>query len=335
MAPNVPFLFLCYLATQCIALTEPTPYTKTNMKSISLLFTVLFLSACTNYQTDNSPTSGALTVYYDQGLAEHVINQAQTFEALYPNASVKLIGTNENEAVLALYNDSCESIVIARDLSQKEREAFASKKYTVSKSIVARTAVAFVVNSTSKLKIATDKQIIALLKTAQALRDSTNQPVLPDIVFDAPNSGILHYMLDSVVGIKTPAIPATTAGSGTAAVLYVSEHPNAMALIDFACISDKDSEFWKQTNTKIKLLAIAQQGDSVFEPPHQSSIKTGRYPFVRKVYVHRKAGEHSLAKGFESFVMGPKGQVIFLKQGLLPEKQQERSIRANTGGNSE
>jgi hypothetical protein len=44
------------------------------------------------------------------------------------------------------------------------------------------------------------------------------------------------------------------------------------------------------------------------------------------VYVIKKTGEFSLAKGFETFVAGPKGQITFLKQGLLPTKQQERIV---------
>jgi hypothetical protein len=43
----------------------------------------------------------------------------------------------------------------------------------------------------------------------------------------------------------------------------------------------------------------------------------------------RKTGEFSLAKGYESFVAGPKGQLTFLKQGLLPHRQSERQIKIN------
>jgi hypothetical protein len=45
----------------------------------------------------------------------------------------------------------------------------------------------------------------------------------------------------------------------------------------------------------------------------------------------RKTGEFTLAKGFESFVAGPKGQLTFLKQGLLPIRQAERNVTINTG----
>lgn len=296
------------------------------------MFLPLLLLGCgsnTEPVVENTPTSGNLTVYYDEGLTEHVVNQAYTFEALYPKVNLSLVATSEDAAVAALYNDSCESIVIARDLTQKEKSAFASKKYSTYHSIVARTGVAVLVNSSSPLRCATKQQLIAFLKEAKALSDSVGKPLLPEIIFDAPNSGVLHYMIDTVVKSKTLAVPAKVAKNSRDALQYVAEHQTAMAFIDFACISDKDSKMWKDYASKIKLLPLANAGDSIYEPPHQSSFKLGTYPLTRGIYVHRKQGDHSLAKGFESFVMGPKGQIIFLKQGLLPEKQQERSVHIN------
>jgi hypothetical protein len=46
--------------------------------------------------------------------------------------------------------------------------------------------------------------------------------------------------------------------------------------------------------------------------------------------VYRNTDDFSLAKGFETFVAGPKGQNTFLKQGLLPTHQQERNIKITT-----
>jgi len=85
------------------------------------VFVVCCLSACTDYYkndyVDNSPTSGKLKVYYDEGLQLHVKNQAETFQAIYPSAHVQLVQVTEAEAVMALFNDSCEAIVIERGLT--------------------------------------------------------------------------------------------------------------------------------------------------------------------------------------------------------------------------
>src|SRR3954470_2622547 len=93
---------------------------------------VVFAS-CDNYfkndYRDNSPTSGKLKVYYDEGLRLHVRNQGLTFEWQYPQAAIQLTESTENEAVQALYTDSCEAIVISRLLNDIEKKAFAGKKY--------------------------------------------------------------------------------------------------------------------------------------------------------------------------------------------------------------
>jgi ABC-type phosphate transport system substrate-binding protein len=306
---------------------------------LALLIFIFFAVACNNSTTlqknEESPTSGNLSIYCDEGLYSHVTNQAATFTGIYPKANFKVVISGEDEAVAALYNDSCESIVICRDLNAKEKAAFLSKKYTTSHSIVAQTAVACIVNSNSTIKCASDKEIKEFLKGEKLLRDSLDNDLKLELVVDRINSGVLHYLLDSVVQSKTLAIGAKIAGSSTEAINYVASHPNSITFIDFAWISDQDSQLWKEVSNKIKLVPLAQAGDSVYEPPHQSSIKLGNYPFIRSIYVHRKSGEFTLSKGFESFVMGPKGQLIFLKQGLLPKKQQERSIHINTGQNQE
>lgn len=328
------YLSVCLLPTPFIGPLEPTLFLNNAMKLKSKLpLLIFFVAACNNsterQKEQESPTTGNLSIYCDEGLYSHVTNQAATFTGIYPKANFTIIVSGEDEAVAALYNDSCESIVICRDLNAKEKAAFLSKKYTTSHSIVAQTAVACIANYNSSIKCASDKEIREFLKGEKHLRDSLGNDLKLELVVDRINSGVLHYLLDSVVHSKTLAVGAKIAGSSIEAINYVASHPNAISFIDFAWISDQDSQIWKDLSNKIKLVPLAHAGDSVYEPPHQSSIKLGNYPFVRSIYVHRKSGEFSLSKGFESFVMGPKGQLTFLKQGLMPKKQQERSIQIN------
>jgi len=117
--------------------------------------------------------------------------------------------------------------------------------------------------------------------------------------------------------------------SSKEAINYVAANKNTMALIDFAWLSDVDDSISKANRDKIKFIGVRRPGSLEVNYPNQSSFKLGTYPYTRTVYVYRKTGDFTIAKGFESFVAGPKGQVTFLKQGLLPTKQQERSIHIN------
>lgn len=285
---------------------------------------------CDNYfkndYDDNTPTSGKLKVFYDEGLEPHVNNQVYTFEALYANAELETFPTNDNEAVQALYSDSCEAIVISRALSEKEIKAFASKNYTLNPTAVAKTGVALITNINTPIKYLAYEQVVDLLSKEFIAKDSLMNESKINVLFDKNNSSVMFYLKDSVLKEKAFSPNSTVLKSTLESINFVANNKNTIAFIDFAWLSDVDDSVVKANLGKIKFVAVGKPNSTTYEYPNQSSFKLNTYPFTRTIYVIKKTGEFSLAKGFETFVAGPKGQTTFLKQGLLPTKQQERSI---------
>lgn len=295
---------------------------------------VLF-SSCSDYKKDdykdNSPTSGKLKLFYDEGLSLHVKNQVVTFESQYPRASVELYATSENEAVQALYQDSCEAIVISRLLNEKEAKIFASKQYTPGFSAVAKSGVALITNIHTPVETLSYEQVSGLLQTENyTVSDSSGQKVKLQVLFDKKNSAVLHYMVDSVLNSGKLSSNCNSLNSSLETINYVAANKNTIAFIDFAWLSDSDDSIYKANTANIKFIAVSRPASDTYEFPSQSSFKLSTYPFTRTVYVMRKTGNYTLAKGLESFVAGPKGQLTFLKQGLLPTRQAERAIQINT-----
>lgn len=280
-----------------------------------------------NDYKDNSPTSGKLKVYYDEGLHLHVKNQAYTFESQYPGAHLELVLSSETDAIHALYNDSCEAIVISRQLNEQEKNIFASKNYFPKYSIVAQTAVALIVNSNTPLDTITVDQLSRLLAKGQSVSTSKGDSLRLKVLFDRNNSSVLHYMLDSVIKGKTLSPMCNSMNSTLDCINYIASNENTIGIIDFAWLSDVDDSLYKANRDKIRFVNV--NNGKTIELPSQSTFKLGTYAFTRSVYVYRKTGEFSLAKGFESFVAGPKGQLTFLKQGLMPHRQAERNIEVN------
>jgi ABC-type phosphate transport system substrate-binding protein len=299
------------------------------------LVSVVSLSSCADYfkndYDDNSPTSGKLKVYYDEGLELHVKNQAYTFVALYTNAQVELFRSSESQAVQALYNDSCEAIVISRPLNDKEKKAFESKSFFPSYSEVAKSGILLLTNIQTPISHLSVEEIRATLAQGAPLKDSTGNEIKINILFDKNNSSVIHYMLDSVLRSQKLSSICNILNSSVESINYVANNPNTIAFIDFAWLSDKDDSLFKANQFKIKFLALSKLRSDTFYFPDQSNFKLGNYPLTRSVYVYRKTGDFTLAKGFESFVAGPKGQLTFLKQGLLPTRQSERALKIKTG----
>jgi phosphate transport system substrate-binding protein len=322
---------------------NPSLYVKMNgLKSLlrmSLAFNCLFLVSCSDYfkndYDDNSPTSGKLKVYYDEGLELHVKNQVATFESQYPNVHLQIFSTSENEAVQALYNDSCEAIVISRLLTDKEKKAFESKSFFPKYSAVAKSGVALVTNIQTPLHHLSFEEIIEALTKPFSLKDSAGNGINLNILFDKNNSAVLHYMQDSVLKGKKLSSSCNILSSSMESINYVAKNKNTLAFIDFAWLSDEDDSICKANKDKIKFICAGKPASSTFEYPSQSSFKLNTYPFTRTVYVIRKTGDFTLAKGFESFVAGPKGQLTFLKQGLLPTRQSERALEIKMESNTD
>jgi phosphate transport system substrate-binding protein len=300
---------------------------------------VLIQSACSDYYKndykDNSPTSGQLKVYYDEGLTSHVINQVNTFESQYPNVSIDLYQTSENEAVQALYNDSCEAIVISRLLTDKEKKIFESKDLFPNYTAVAKSGVALITNVSTPFNTLSYEQVLELLKKPFSFKDSLGNLATFTVLFDKNNSAVLHYMMDSVLKDTKLSSNCSILNSTLESINYVAQNKNTLAFVDFAWLSDADDSTFKANKTKIKFLAVSAPHSNTFEYPSQSSFKLNTYPFTRTIYVMRKTGDFTLAKGFESFVAGPKGQLTFLKQGLLPTRQAERAITIKMEGQTD
>ncbi|PBQ32142.1 hypothetical protein CNR22_10280 [Sphingobacteriaceae bacterium] len=303
------------------------------IKVYSVLAFILLCTSCSgpfkNDYNDNSPTSGKLKVYYDEGLALHVKNQTATFESHYKNVEIELFESSENEAVQALYTDSCEAIVISRLLTPKEKKAFDSKQYSPKYTAVAKSGIAVIANVNTNITSLSYEQVIEILSHPYAFKDSMGKEQTLTVLFDKNNSAVLHYMMDSVLKEKKLSSSCSILNSSLESINYVAKNKNSIAFVDFAWLSDTDDSVYKANTDKIKFLSVSKAGSTSYELPSQSSFKLETYPFTRTVYVMRKTGEFSLAKGFESFIAGPKGQLTFLKQGLLPARQGERSLHIN------
>lgn len=302
-------------------------------KRTNLLVTILLIlfTSCKEYFKndfqENSPTSGKLKVYFDEGLNSHVTELTKVFEANYPNAHIYLNKVNDDEAIQALLNDSCKAIIVSRPLNSQEQKAFKAKKIVADLSVVALNGMALIANQSLPLKSISHETVVNLITKDNTIKDSLDKELKLNVVFDKNNSSVLHYIKDSVIKNQAFAKHCNTLNNTNEALEYVSKNSNALAFIDFAGFSDSDDTLNKYYANKVKFIAVKKNGSDTAYFPNQSSFLLKQYPYVRKIYVYKTSAEFSLAKGFQTFIAGPKGQHVFLKAGLMPTKQQERSIQ--------
>ena len=292
---------------------------------------LLLVSCNTSTKTSeipNTPTSGELKVFCEDGMFLHIRNQAYTFERIYYNSKINVKYVNEKQAIEGLYNDSCKVIIISRILSNDEVKKFNAKNIYPTQICIAKSAIAFVVpvNSTDSV-ISIDK-----IKSIISGEDTKY-----NMVFDNDNSGTTRFLKDSLLKGKTFGKNCFALKNTKELINHISTAKNTIGVLDFAWLSDADDSTSKAFLSEVKILAVSGNEfkiqNSKFKiayMPDQSNIKTGDYPLCRWVYATRRSADFTLGTGFSLFVAGQKGQIMFTKQGLIPFVQPNREVEVNT-----
>jgi phosphate transport system substrate-binding protein len=298
-------------------------------RNISYLATCyLLLITCSSCNTStkkedlpNTPTSGVLKVFCEEGMFLHLKNQAYTFEHIYYNASVQVAYVNEKQAVEGLYNDSCKVIVISRILSKDELAKFQANNIYPTQICIAKSALAFVVPIN-----ATD----SVISTDHLKRIISGEDTSYNMVFDNENSGTTRFLKDSLLQGKAFGKNCFALKNTTALIDHVSRNRNTIGVLDYAWLSDSDDSTSKAFLGRVKILAVSKPGNNLAYMPDQSNIQTNDYPLCRWVYATRRSAAFTLGTGFSLFVAGQKGQIMFIKQGLVPFVQPGRDVEINT-----
>lgn len=300
------------------------------MKPLFVIISLSFFLFSCGLSDDNrkmdSPTSGKVTLFFDEGLTLHINNQIYTFKNTYKNADITLRSSNERECIEALYNDSSKVIAISRALTEKEMQQFKSKNIIPQTSTVAGDAIAFVVSKDFADSTISIPELIELLKG----NDSTfinGQRI--SIVFDNANSGSTRQLKDSLIPKNPFGLNCKALNNTPDLIKAISSNSLVIGVCDYAWLSDKDDNTTKDFMKNVKILAVSKKNNETAYMPDQSNIATKDYPLCRTICIIRRSAEFSLGKGIETFIAGEKGQLMFLKQGLPPNRQEERLIEVN------
>lgn len=277
----------------------------------------------------DTPTSGVVSISVDESYSLLFDTQIYTFEALYPNAKIKVRYQPEQEALRDLLNDSSKVAVMNRKLTDKESASFKAANIFPVTTKIAEDAIALVVNNNNPDTSLTVNQIKNYLTGVDTTWPHNKKQKI-NIVFDNPNSANYRYMKELInnanFGKNVFAVK-----SNPDVISYVSTHENAIGIISVNWISDRDDTLSQSFLKKVKVVGLTDEMYpnelTVFKKPWQAYIANKSYPLCRSVYMINRQTRAGLGTGFVSFVAGEKGQRMMKLAGLVPATMQIRLIQ--------
>lgn len=307
-------------------------------KVLTALFCLTLFVGCKNNTSNpnmaDTVSKGHIRIGVDPAVLPLMEAEVMAYQHLYPNARLDLWTCNEPDGFSALMSDSIRLLIAQREPNESEKEYFKSIKVTLKSTPFALDAVAFIVHPSLPDTISPET-LTRMLKGEitnweQVYPNKAKGPI--HLVFDKDQSGSFEFVKTKLGG--TLAKSAYAAKSNPEVIDYIANHPDAIGIIGVNWISDKDDTLYNAFISKIHVLGIGQF-DSVgketyYYKPFQMSLRAGKYPYTRMLYLVSRETHTGLGTGFVSFACSDGGQKIVNMMGLLPSRLIHREVSIKT-----
>lgn len=262
----------------------------------------------------DNPVQGEITISTDESFKSVAEALTDRYMALYPNTKINLEIKKEDLGYLDLLDNKVRVVVMSRELSQKEKDAYKSKiDMDMVPARFAADAVVFIVPKSST------RTSISLNEIKEELNSDNKR-----IVFDGTNSSNLNFVAQKL-NTTPDKLKFSIINGNKNVVEQLNSHPDKIGVISLNTISrpyDKESE---ELRNSVKLLSVTE-GNKTLEPTI-ANIRNMSYPFTRVLYFLTNEPYFGLGNGLIRFSCMQLGQIVVSKEGLQPYNIFERQVQ--------
>ena len=251
--------------------------------------------------------------------------ELEVYHALHAQGELEAIYTDQEDAIRRLMKNEVWLAFTTRRLSQREMDGLKSKSFMPRIIPIAYDGLAIIVNNSNPDTCITVKDFARILSGEV----SNWNEIYPksklgeiDVVFDNPKSSTVTWCVDSILGGKPINSKNIGAVKKSAEVIdWVEKHENALGIIGSNWLNDKHDTTNVTFKKNITVMKVSRLDSATVRNswrPYQYYIYNGNYPLIRTIYAILNEPRNGVPSGFAHFCRLPKGQLIFLRAGLLP-----------------
>ena len=254
-----------------------------------------------------------------------ILDEELEVYALHAEGELEAIYTDQEDAIRRLMKNEVWLAFATRQLSQKEIDGLKSKNFMPRVIPIAYDGLAIIVNNANPDTCITVKDFARILSgEVSNWKDIYPNSKLGeiDVVFDNPKSSTVTWCVDSILGGKPINSRNIGAVKKSAEVIdWVEKHENALGIIGSNWLNDKHDTTNVTFKKNITVMKVSRLDSATVRNswrPYQYYLYNGNYPLVRTIYAILNEPRSGVPSSFAHFCRLPKGQLIFLRAGLLP-----------------
>lgn len=308
---------------------KDNPERSGNMYRVVYLGCLLMILACACNGPVTKPldttTSGSISISVDNTFEPIIHRELDMFHYDVPDGHITALYRPENDVFTDLLKDSVKVAFTCRKMTAAESSFFTAKNIDVHQNMIARDAIALIVNpaNTDSTFTMSDLRKVftgSLMRWEQHKKGSITGEI--QLVLDNNSSSTGRYITEIAGKTALKGKNVFSLKKNTEVIEYVKEHKNAIGVIGANWISEKADSATNSFLKKITVVSLApdrtEKGAGNYYKPYQAYIAQGFYPMTRDMYVLSVETHPGLGSGFAYFINSDKGQRIILKSGIVP-----------------
>lgn len=285
-----------------------------------VFFSLLILtSGCsTNHSKTGSDAPNTQSESIENKGSDTIVNLAlawaEYYQKIQPEVRISVTGGGSGTGIAALINGTVDIANASRRIKSEEIEAAQANGTEPIEFIIARDAIAVIVNPENPIDQLTLQQISDIYSGAiDNWRDvgGEDRPIVR--LSRETNSGTHVYFLEQVLrlGDKTNdtlfATNTLLMPSSEGIGAEIRQNPNAIGYDGLGYVTDA-----------MKVIAIAKKPGGEYILPSASSVNNGKYPIARDLYMYTNGEPTGAIKIYLDWILAPEAQRIVKELGFVP-----------------
>jgi phosphate transport system substrate-binding protein len=292
------------------------------------IFTVLLaLSGCMSATADGSTSPRKEKALEKQG--EYIQNKgsdtivnlalawAEQYQKEYPEVRISVTGGGSGTGIASLINGTVDIANASRTITKDEIDQAQKNGIDPQEHIIARDAIAVIVNPSNPVQQLTLEQISGIFRGEINNWKEVGGEDRPIVrVSRETNSGTHVYFLEAVIRLgkkdsKTIFSEDTLLlPSSEGIISEVGDNPSAIGYDGLGYVTPQ-----------VKVLAIAKTPDVDYVRPSADTVNDGTYAVSRDLYMYTGENPNATIQAYLDWILSPEAQKIVTDLGFVPVKQ--------------
>jgi len=289
-----------------------------NRLKLLIVLSLLLLPACFSNKAETNSTKPAY--YIDDKGSDTIVNLAlawaEKYQSEHPDVSIAVTGGGSGTGIAALINKTTDIANASRQIKPEEVAEAKKNGVTSVERIIARDAIAVIVNPNNPVKQLTMQQISDIYSGKINNWKEVGGEDRPIVRLSREvNSGTHVYFLDTVVRMGKSdnktffSTDTLLLPSSEGIIAEVRQNPNAIGYDGLGYVP-KD----------LKTIAIAPQEGQPYILPSIATVNDKTYPIARDLYMYTNGEPTGVLKAYLDWILSPEAQQIVADQGFVPAK---------------